>query len=120
MPNAELPKYYQISDFYLFSTLCKEGFGIVLAEALKCGCYCIASNQGGVPEVLDHGNYGKIIENPNFIDEWVEVIKESMMELEQNNGVNPFYREDYDKLYDLDDWCDKMNAKIEDAKFNLR
>ena len=67
-----------------------------------------------------HGNYGKIIENPNFIDEWVEVIKESMMELEQNNGVNPFYREDYDKLYDLDDWCDKMNAKIEDAKFNLR
>lgn len=120
VPNAELPKYYQISDFYLFSTLCKEGFGIVLAEALKCGCYCIASNQGGVPEVLDHGNYGKIIENPNFIDEWVEVIKESMMELEQNNGVNPFYREDFDKLYDLDDWCDKMNAKIEDAKFNLR
>lgn len=119
VPNAELPKYYQVSDFYLFSTLCKEGFGIVLAEALKCGCYCIASDQGGVAEVLDHGTYGKLIENPNFIDEWVDTIEDSMRELEANNFINPFYKDEFKTLYDYDDWCDKMNAKIEAAKINL-
>ncbi|QNJ96702.1 glycosyltransferase family 4 protein [Constantimarinum furrinae] len=119
VPNATLPQYYQVSDFYLFSTLCKEGFGIVLAEALKCGCYCIASDQGGVKEVLANGDYGKLIENPNFIDEWVRVIKESMHEYVANNYQNPFYRPEFEKLYDLDDWCAKMNHKIAEAKKNM-
>jgi glycosyltransferase involved in cell wall biosynthesis len=119
VPNATLPKYYQVSDFYLFSTLCKEGFGIVLAEALKCGCYCIASDQGGVREVMADGDYGKLIKNPNFIDEWVSVIKESMHEYAANDYENPFYKPEFEKLYDLDDWCTKMNQKIAEAKRNM-
>ena len=119
VPNDELPKYYQVSDFYLFPSLCKEGFGIVLAEALKCGCYCIASNQGGIPEVLAHGEYGKIIENPNFIDEWVEEITNSIKEYINNGYENPYYSDEFDKLYDLDNWCQQMNRKIEEAKLNF-
>jgi len=119
VPNDELAKYYQISDFYLFPSLWKEGFGIVLAEALKCGCYCIASNQGGIPEVLKHGALGKIINNPNFIDEWVVTIRESIIEYRENNFVNPFYNEDFSELYDLDLWCDKMNNQIDSAKLNM-
>ena len=37
IPNAQLPKYYQVADCYLFSTLCNEGFGMSLIEALHCG-----------------------------------------------------------------------------------
>ena len=116
VPNNELAKYYQISDFYLFPTLWKEGFGIVLAEALKCGCYCIASNQGGVPEVLEFGKLGKLIENPNFISEWVEAIEMSISELKTNNFQNPYYNTNFDQLYDLDLWTNKMNILLQEAK----
>ena len=119
VPNKELAKYYQISDFYLFPSLWKEGFGIVLAEALKCGCYCIASNQGGIPEVLGNGEYGKLIKNPNFIDEWVQTIEESISEYKTNNFENPYYTTNFKKLYDINVWQEKMNLKIENAKLNL-
>jgi glycosyltransferase involved in cell wall biosynthesis len=119
VPNHELSKYYQISDFYLFPTLWKEGFGIVLAEALKCGCYCIASYQGGVPEVLKFGGLGKLITKPNFLDEWVETIEESITEYIENDFQNPFFTEELTTLYDLEDWSNRMNALLISAKQNF-
>ena len=35
--NNNLPKYYQSADYYFFTTLVHEGFGLSLGEALKCG-----------------------------------------------------------------------------------
>lgn len=119
IPNDRLAKYYQISDFYLFPTLWKEGFGIVLAEALKCGCYCIASNQGGVPEVLHFGKIGRIVENPNFIDEWVEAINEGIAIYSQNDYKNPYCEFISDSLYDMDIWSKEMNEVINEAKTAL-
>lgn len=119
VPNDELAQYYQIADFYLFPTLWKEGFGIVLAEALKCGCYCIASNQGGVPEVLQFGKLGKLIENPNFIHEWIFAIEEGIEIYIQNNYNNPYSKFIDDDLYDLDNWSKEMNFLIQDSKYNL-
>jgi glycosyltransferase involved in cell wall biosynthesis len=119
VPNNELAKYYQVSDFYLFPTLWKEGFGIVLAEALKCGCYCIGSNQGGVPEVLGDGALGKIIENPNFVSVWVAAIENSISEYKENGYENPYYKASFDKLYDLDIWCEKLNFLLTEAKKSL-
>ncbi len=119
VPNNELSKYYQISDFYLFPTLWKEGFGIVLAEALKCGCYCIASNQGGVPEVLQFGKFGKLVDNPNIIDEWIKAIETGISELRKNSYLNPYYQDSFNNLYDLDVWSRNMNKIISEAKYSF-
>lgn len=44
-----------------------EGFGNVLVEALACGCPVIASTgPGGATEILDHGQYGPLIEPGNY------------------------------------------------------
>ncbi len=120
VPNNELAKYYQISDFYLFPTLWKEGFGIVLAEALKCGSYCIASNQGGVPEVLQFGKIGRIVENPNFMHEWVAAIEEGIAVYKKNNYTNPYSTFIDNGLYDMDNWSKEMNVLIEEAKKELQ
>ena len=119
IPNNQLAKYYQVSDFYLFPTLCKEGFGLVLAEALKCGCYCIASNQGGVSEVLQFGKIGRIVENPNFIDEWVVAIEEAIKIYSQNDYNNPYSRFIDDDLYDINNWSKELNKLINEAKIEL-
>ncbi|MDX6190091.1 glycosyltransferase [Flavobacterium sp. Fl-318] len=112
IPNEELPKYYQASDCYLFPTLCQEGFGLSLIEALHCGNYCIASAFGGVPEVLHYGKLGKLIENPYFISEWETAINAF---LEGNIELPEFSNE----LYAMENWNIKMNQIIDQAKCRL-
>ena len=109
IPNYELPKYYQASDCYLFPTLCQEGFGLSLIEALHCGNYCIASALGGVPEVLQYGKLGKLIENPHFVFEWEKAINEF---LEGNFKIPEISNE----LYSMENWNQGMNEIIDEAK----
>jgi len=113
IPNNDLPKYYQIADCYLFPTLCHEGFGMSLIEALHCGCYCIASANGGVPEVLQYGKLGKLIEKPNFIEEWVSAIQ---LFLEGKETHSTLISEN---LYSMQNWNKGMNTIIENAKKNF-
>lgn len=113
IPNEELPKYYQMSDCYLFPTMCKEGFGLSLAEALHCGNYCIASSLGGVPEVLQYGKYGKLIQNPHFIEEWIKAINEFINSKEMDIMPIP------SDVYTLDKWNFGMNEIIKKSKSSL-
>jgi len=43
-----------------------EGFGIVFLEAMRFGKPCIGGNHGGVPEVIDHGVNGILVEHGNI------------------------------------------------------
>ena len=117
VPNSEVSKYYQMASIYLFPSLCQEGFGLSLIEALLCGNYCIASSNGGIPEVLNFGEYGYLIERPNFVDDWVKAInhalKDSLYKKELERIQIP------DNKYDLDTWCKEMNEKAENAKMSL-
>lgn len=117
IPNEDLPKYYQLSDVYLFPTLWKEGFGIVLAEAMHCGCYIIASDQGGVREVLGNGDYGVLVEYPNLVSEWVNAMNNSIVEL--NDEGNKYRDRIPEGLYSLDDWCNNINQYVDEAKQKL-
>lgn len=110
IPNNSLPEYYQTADCYLFPTLCHEGFGLSLVEALHCGNYCIASALGGVPEVLDYGCYGRLINNPHFIEEWVEAIKSVLEEnYKQPTKISK-------EMYSSSMWNKNMNRIISKAK----
>lgn len=110
--NDELPHYYQTADCYLFPTLCHEGFGMSLIEALHSGCYCIGSSLGGVPEVLQYGKLGQLVENPHFVSEWENVILNFL----ENPVAEISVAAD---LYSSASWSSGMNAVIENAKKSL-
>ncbi|GAB4073596.1 N-acetyl-alpha-D-glucosaminyl L-malate synthase BshA [Barrientosiimonas marina] len=55
-----------ISDLKLLMSE-KESFGLVLLEAMSCEVPCIGTNTGGIPEVIEHGETGFIVE-PGDID----------------------------------------------------
>lgn len=44
----------------------KEGFGLVYLEAMAAGLPCIAANHGGVPEVVEHGENGFLVEYGDY------------------------------------------------------
>ena len=113
IPNSEIASYYQMADVYLFPSLWKEGFGLTLIEALHSGCYCIASEIGGIPEVLADGKYGVLIENPHFPDGWSRAIEDYLL----NKPTAP----DIDAaLYSKEQWNDGMEKIITNAKLSLQ
>ncbi|MCK4717979.1 MAG: glycosyltransferase family 4 protein, partial [Thermoplasmata archaeon] len=51
VPAEHLPSLLSSTDIYILPSVW-ETFGISLAEAMACGCASVASDVGGIPEVL--------------------------------------------------------------------
>jgi phosphatidyl-myo-inositol dimannoside synthase len=60
VPNSELPPYYRAAAISVIPSL-EEGFGIPAAEAMGCETPVVASDAGGLPEVVEHGVTGLIV-----------------------------------------------------------
>ena len=60
---------YRHARCTLFPIQWPEPFGLVMIESLACGTPVIAFRRGAVPEVIEHGRTGFIVEN---VDEMVE------------------------------------------------
>ncbi|WP_102335850.1 N-acetyl-alpha-D-glucosaminyl L-malate synthase BshA [Salimicrobium jeotgali] len=54
----------------------KESFGLVLLEAMACGVPCIGTDTGGIPEVIEDGVYGYIVEVQD-----IEQVKEKALRI---------------------------------------
>jgi glycosyltransferase involved in cell wall biosynthesis len=59
----------------LFPILWDEPFGLVMVEALACGTPVIAFRRGSVPEIVEDGITGFIVENIDEMTESVEKTK---------------------------------------------
>lgn len=77
IPNKELGAYYQLSDFYFFTTLCHEGFPLSLTEAIMSGCLVFASDIEPVNEVIKDGKLGYLVKNPHSVASWIDVLNDT-------------------------------------------
>lgn len=62
VPNDQLLFWYNAADLFCLSSR-SEGSPNVLAEALACGCPCVATQVGAVLDIMSSGCQGKIIPN---------------------------------------------------------
>ena len=60
VPNADLPPYYRAAALSVIPSL-EEGFGIPAAEAMGCEVAVVASDAGGLPEVVENGVTGLVV-----------------------------------------------------------
>ena len=56
--------YFQQADLFILPTY-NECFPLVLLEAMEQGIACIGSNEGGIPDIIDEGITGYIVEKKN-------------------------------------------------------
>ena len=77
IPNQEISSYLQIGDIYCFTSLWKEGFGLTLIEAAKSGNIVIASQNGGIPEVIEGLPASYLVDCPNQLDSWEEAFSKA-------------------------------------------
>jgi glycosyltransferase involved in cell wall biosynthesis len=60
VPNEDLPPYYRAAAVSVIPSL-EEGFGIPAAEAMGCEVPVVASDAGGLPEVVENGVTGLVV-----------------------------------------------------------
>ncbi|RLJ06090.1 MAG: hypothetical protein DRP13_01930 [Candidatus Aenigmatarchaeota archaeon] len=85
--TAKLRLYYSAADVSVLPSLWNEAFGMVLIESLACETPVIASRAGGIPEIVDHGKNGFLVEKPH-VSEWISRIQESRKQDLQSLGRN--------------------------------
>jgi phosphatidylinositol alpha-1,6-mannosyltransferase len=86
LSDDELELEYKKASFFIFPSIyCKngvEGFGIALLEAMANNLPIIATNAGGIPEVLDNGNCGILVPSNN-----PQAIKDAIIKLSEDKEL---------------------------------
>ena len=58
--RQKVAQYLQLCDLFLLPSIW-EGLPNALLEAMACGCCCLVSDAGGIPEIIEHGVNGFIL-----------------------------------------------------------
>lgn len=62
--NEEKEAFFENADMFIFPTL-NEAFGLVLLEAMEHALPCIATDEGGISDIVDDGETGFIVSKRN-------------------------------------------------------
>jgi len=70
VPNKDLPEYYATADIYIGPSVAvksgdTEGFGLTFVEAAMSGCLVIASDIGGILDIIQDNETGFMVDPQN-------------------------------------------------------
>ncbi len=100
--NKDVATYLQLGNYYMFTTLYEEGFGLSMIEALKCGNSVIASNLGAIPEVLKGIKQTYLIDKPEDVNSWVQCF--NLARTNSNFGKDRLSKNDTEVIWNYEDW----------------
>lgn len=71
VPSNLIHRWYCLADIVVVPSFENEAFGLVNVEAMSCGVPVVATNSGGIKEIVEHGKTGLMI-SPSRIDTELE------------------------------------------------
>jgi len=97
--QKNVERWYNAADLFVLTSRI-EGFGLVLAEAMACGCPAIATDVGGCAEVV--GDVGTLVP-PDSVDTLVEAIRRHIsLNAAQRAVLGAAQRRRVVQLFDID------------------
>ena len=67
LKREDLLEYYNLAEVFIIPSI-NEPQGIVVLEALACGCPVIGTNVGGIPEMVKNGENGILVPPRDYIN----------------------------------------------------
>src|SRR6056297_688083 len=104
VPNEEIVDYYQCADVFVLPSILDEqgnteGLGVVLLEAMACAVPCIASNVGGIPDIVQDGHNGFLVEQKDvqgLAEKMIWLLRDSEKRREMGQHARSFVKNNYD------------------------
>lgn len=89
VPHDSVSQYLHSSDIFVLPSL-SEGLSNVILEAMACGLPIVATQVGGTPDIIEHGENGLLIDamsDEQLADAVISLLKNSSLreKMSQNN-----------------------------------
>jgi glycosyltransferase involved in cell wall biosynthesis len=110
VPHKSIPEFLQASDFYFFTSLWKEGFGLSVVEAAKCGNWIVSSNNGSIVEVLEGFDHVYFVDFPNILNEWIEIADRAIQDFIMLKDKPIIHQHDH--LHSYESWKVKFTQAL--------
>jgi len=110
IPDENLPELYASSSLFVMPSLYCESFGVTLLEAMASGRPIIASNVGGIPEIVKDGVTGLLFKRgdaEDLADKIITVLSDCNLAQSLASNAKELVKERYswpvitDKMEDL-------------------
>ena len=97
--NDQLPFHYNNSSVFVLPSI-EEGFGMVIGEAMACGCPVIATTNTGASEMISNGTDGFIvpIRSPVDISDRLQLLADD------SSLLNSMRKAAYEKMKNFGGW----------------
>tara|TARA_Y100001970_G_C14235133_1_gene861343 strand:+ start:264 stop:1292 length:1029 start_codon:yes stop_codon:yes gene_type:complete len=105
MPYEQLHEYYKKALVTIIPSECHESFGYAIIESMAFGTPVIASNIGGIPEVINHGQSGLLFASGNP-DELAKSIDQILSDYDLWFKVNKNSRDAFLKTFNIESSID--------------
>ena len=107
--------FWKDADIFVFPTYYhNECFPLVILEAMEQGLPVISTNEGGIPDIIDNGNYGYTVEKNNPID-LASAIERLLKEPELRNSMREAGRRRFEEKFTEEVFEKKMRECLEKA-----
>jgi len=108
VPNNEMEKYYMNSAVVVVPSICMDNSPMVIYEALSFGKPVIATNRGGIPELIKAGYNGYLVDanHPKeMADAIVNILNKNNIELYRVIAENAIVSS---RKYDINRYIDNL------------
>lgn len=95
---SKVPYFNRVLDVYAALSN-DESFGVAIIEAQSCGKPVVVSNAGGLPEVVEEGKTGFVVEKKN-VEAAAEKLEKLVLDADLRERMGKAGRERVIKLYD--------------------
>ena len=112
-PRSEIPKYMEESDIFILPSK-SEGFPLVLLEAMASGLTIVASNVGGIPDIIKDGVNGLLTEPMNSND-----IADKVLRILSDDRLREEILSNNKKYIEKYDWR-QISLQLEDVYLNIK
>lgn len=107
-PDDLLPEIFKMADIFVLPSVSSEAFGIVVLEAMASGVPVIATNVGGIPEVLKENEAGLLVPPGNELE-----LRNAIQKLLNNEELRKWYGINGRKAVEEKYSWDKVVVEIE-------
>ena len=116
--DSKLPEVFRMADIFVLPSVTSEAFGIVVLEAMASGVPVIATNVGGIPEIVKENEAGLLVPPGNELE-----LRNAIQRLLQEEKLRRWYgsngRRAVEEKYSWDRVVVKIEKTYEEVLSNI-